>query len=118
MKIEFQSVSTATESPDSVWTELTRRRVSSHLSTVRRRWPLLLAPTSPTSHHAPHGCLRRFLHSLRALLSSAFVLGELRRASASFPGHSTASLAKPARPELRLDVLYLDVHLFLLAEDW
>jgi hypothetical protein len=51
-------------------------------------------------------------------ISSAYVLGELRRASASFPGHSTVSLAKPARLELHLDVLYLDVHLFPIAEHW
>ena len=51
-------------------------------------------------------------------IAPAFVLGELRRASASFPGRSTASPAKPARTELRLDILYLDVHLFPLAEHW
>jgi len=53
----------ATESPDSVWTELTRRRVSGHLSAVRRRRPLLLAPTSSTSRHAPDGRLRRAIPS-------------------------------------------------------
>jgi len=45
-------------------------------------------------------------------------LGELRRASASSPGRITASPAKLAHPELHHDVLYLDVHLFPLAEHW
>jgi len=43
-------------------------------------------------------------------------LGELRRASASSPGRSTASLDEPVRLELRLYVVYLDVHSFPLAE--
>ena len=51
-------------------------------------------------------------------IAPAFVLGELHRASASFPGRSTASPAKPARPELRLGVLYPDVHFSPLAEHW
>jgi len=46
-------------------------------------------------------------------ISSAYVLGELRRASASSPGRSTVSLTKPVRPEL-----CLDVHFFPLAEHW
>ena len=49
-------------------------------------------------------------------IASAFVLGELRRALASFPGRSTVYLAEPVRLELRLDVLYLDVHSIPLAE--
>jgi len=49
---------------------------------------------------------------------SAFVLGELCHASASSPGRSTVSPAKLVHPELRLDVLYLDVHSFPLAEHW
>ena len=36
-------------------------------------------------------------------------LRELHRVSASFSGRSTAPPAKPTRPELRLDVLYLGV---------
>ena len=51
-------------------------------------------------------------------ISPAFVLGELRRVSASSSGLSTASPAKLAHLELRLDVLYIDVHLFPLAEHW
>ena len=51
-------------------------------------------------------------------ISPVFVLGEHRRSSASFPGLSTASPAKLSRTELRLDVLYLDLHLFPLAEHW
>ena len=46
----------------------------------------------------------------------AIVLGELRRASASSPSRTTASRAELLRPELRCDVLYLDVLLFPLAE--
>jgi len=42
-------------------------------------------------------------------IASAFVHGELRRVSASFSGRSTTPPAKPACPELRLDVLYLGV---------
>ena len=49
-------------------------------------------------------------------IAPAIVLGELRRASASSSGRSTVSPAKLVRPELRLDVLYLDVHFFPLAE--
>ena len=50
---------------------------------------------------------------LERSIPTAFILGELRRASASFPGRSTMSPAKPARLEL-----CLDVHLFPLAENW
>jgi len=49
-------------------------------------------------------------------IAPAFVLGELRRASASSSGRSPTSPAKPVRPKLHLDVLYLDVHSFPLAE--
>ena len=49
-------------------------------------------------------------------IASAFVHGELCRASASFSGRSTMPPDKPARPELRLDVLYRDVHSILVAE--
>ena len=49
-------------------------------------------------------------------IAPAFVHGELRRASASPSGRSTAPPAEPVRPELRLDVLYLDVHSIWLAE--
>ena len=105
MKIEFQSLSTATESPDSVWTELTRRCVSGHLSVVRCRWPLLSAPTSPTSRHAPHGRLRRDLHSLRALhflrLRSRRAppcFGELSRPLHRVSGQAGPPRAPPRRP--------------------
>ena len=52
------------------------------------------------------------------LISLRRRLGELRRASASFSGRCTTSLAKTVRPELRLDILYLDVHSIPLAEHW
>ena len=51
-------------------------------------------------------------------ISPAIVLSELDRASASSPNHTTASRAELLRPELRRDALYLDVHLFPLAENW
>jgi len=65
-KIDLQSLAMATESPDSVWTETVRRRVSGHLSAIRQRRPRLSALTSSTRRHAPSGRLRRAIRPSRA----------------------------------------------------
>ena len=99
MKIKFHTLKSGDSETVSVWTELTRRRVSSHLSDVRRRRPLRSAPTTSTSRHAPSGRLRRDLHSLRAL---HFALPLPRRAPPRFdelspPLHHVSGQASPPR---------------------
>jgi len=100
----------------SVWTELTRRRVSGHLSVVRRRRPSCQLPRRPqVATHRVDASDATSTRSERSI-SLRHCHGELRRASAGSPGRSTASPAEPVYPELRLDVLYLDVQSIPLAE--
>ena len=104
-KIELQSLAMATESPDSVWTELTRRRMSGHLSAVRYRRPLLSAPTSSTSRHTPDGRLRRAIHPSSAPhfappspLRAPPRFGKLFRPLHCVSGQARPSRALPRRP--------------------
>jgi len=99
MKIRFQTLRSGDSENVSVWTEFTRRRVSDHLSAVRRRRPLLSAPTASTSHHTPSGRFRCDLHSLRAL---HFAQPLPRRAPPRFgelfrPLHRVSGQASPPR---------------------
>ena len=112
MKIGIQSRSTVTESADSVWTATVRHLVSGQVSIVHRRQPRQSVPAHPLERHTPSGCLRRAFTPPELHISPAIVLGELRRASASSPGRTTASRAELLHPELHRNVLYLDIHLF------
>jgi len=121
--LEFQSLRLGDSENDSVWTELARRRVFGHLSAVRRRWPLLSAPASPTSRHATHGCLRRDLHSLRALHSHRFhsrrappCFGELSRPLHHVSGQASPPRALPRRPSLSLSRALVRPHCPLRRE--
>ena len=64
--IAFQSLRSGVSDTDSVWTDAVCHHVSGQVATVRHRRLCLSAPTSSTSRHAPHGRLKRDLHSLRA----------------------------------------------------
>ena len=111
-KIELQSQAMATESPDSVRRETVRRRVSDHLSAVRRRRPRLSALTSSTRHHAPSGRLRRALHSLSAThfappspRCAPPHFGELLRPFHRVSGQANPPRAPPRRPLPRSHLL-------------
>jgi len=105
----IQSLQSAFQKNVSDWTELTRRRVSSHLSAVRRRWPPCQLPRHPqVATHRVDASDATSIRSERSI-SLRHCHSELRRATASFSGCSTAPPAKPARQKLCQSFLYLGV---------
>ena len=110
----IQSLQSAFQKNDTVWTESTRRRVFGHLSAVRHRRPPLSAPTASPSCHAPSGCLRRDPHSLRALHFAPPLsrrapprFGELFRLLLRVSGRASPPRAPPRPPLPRRPLHFL-----------
>ena len=114
LKIGFQSLWSSDSVNVSVWAEFTRRRMSGHLSAVRRRRSLLSAPTSSTRRHAPSGCLRRAIHPSRAPHCVCLRprrapprFGKLSRPLHRVSGQASLPKAPPRRPLPRRPLLSL-----------